>query len=162
VGISNTPTAGTDVGEPMRRNLADQILTAGLEEFHSRGYHGSSVQDIATAAGAPKGSFYNHFSSKEALALAAIDAYTAENPVQVLADRSIPPVERLRAHFDIHRARFAESGYTRGCLVGNFAAEVADHCEPIREKLASPRRCECAFRCSRGSARWPHGGAAFV
>lgn len=120
----------------MRRNLANQILTAGLDVLHSRGYHGSSVQDITTRAGVPKGSFYNHFSSKEALAISAIDAYIADSPNQILADETMAPMDRLRAHFESLGARFTESGLTRGCLVGNFAAEVADHSEPIRRKLA--------------------------
>ena len=39
--------------------------------FHTRGFNGCSVQDIVDAAGVPKGSFYNHFDSKEALGVEA-------------------------------------------------------------------------------------------
>jgi TetR/AcrR family transcriptional regulator, transcriptional repressor for nem operon len=43
-------------------------LSVGLQTPHRRGFNATSVQDITDAAGAPKGSFYNHFESKDALA----------------------------------------------------------------------------------------------
>ena len=39
------------------------------------GYVGSSVRDIAAAAGAPQGSFTNHFRSKEEFAGEVLDRY---------------------------------------------------------------------------------------
>src|SRR5262249_43060960 len=58
-----------------RPSLREQLLTAGLEVLHQKGFNATSVQDITDAAGAPKGSFYNHFESKEALALEALRLY---------------------------------------------------------------------------------------
>lgn len=119
-----------------RHSVRDQVLAAGLEVFRTHGYHASSVQDITTAAGVPKGSFYNHFAGKEALAVASIYEYAAESPIAILLDTSAgTPVERLRAHFDIQGARFTASKFSRGCLMGNFANEVADHSDTIRETL---------------------------
>lgn len=119
-----------------QRNIPEQLLTAGLNRFHGHGYHGTAVQDITTTAGVPKGSFYNHYASKEALAVAAIHQYIAESPVQVLFDPGAgSPVARLRAHFDELRRRFDDSGMTRGCLLGNLSNEVADHSETIRATL---------------------------
>ncbi|MBX9396731.1 TetR/AcrR family transcriptional regulator [Streptomyces sp. TRM72054] len=44
------------------------VRTSSLLRFSSsRGYAATGVKDITDAAGAPKGSFYNHFKSKEAL-----------------------------------------------------------------------------------------------
>ena len=45
------------------------IIKAGLKLFGAKGYHGSSVGDIAKAAGITKGAFYHHFQSKEELLL---------------------------------------------------------------------------------------------
>ena len=121
----------------VQRNFSELLLKAGLSRFHEHGYHGTAVQDITSTAGVPKGSFYNHYASKEALAVAAINQYIAENPVMVLFDAAVDsPVARLRAHFDELRRRFEDSDMTRGCLLGNLSTEVADHSDDIRSTLA--------------------------
>jgi AcrR family transcriptional regulator len=43
------------------------ILDAASRLFSSRGYHATSMQDIADAVGILKGSLYHHFESKEAI-----------------------------------------------------------------------------------------------
>jgi TetR/AcrR family transcriptional repressor of nem operon len=47
----------------------EKLLEAGFEVVLERGYCGASVRDIVQAAGAPQGSFTNHFTSKEAFCL---------------------------------------------------------------------------------------------
>jgi TetR/AcrR family transcriptional repressor of nem operon len=114
-----------------------EISDAALERFHSRGYSAAGVKDITDAAGVPKGSFYNHFASKEAMGVEALHRYAATQGFAVLADDSLPPVERIRRHFTFLRAQQEEHGYTRGCLYGNFAAEVADHSDVLRAAVAA-------------------------
>jgi len=50
-----------------RPNVREKIIDAGLKVLIEKGFNGCGVQDITAAAGVPKGSFYNHFESKEAL-----------------------------------------------------------------------------------------------
>lgn len=118
-----------------QRNVRDQVLTAGLAVFRAHGYHGSSVLDITTAAGVPKGSFYNHFPTKEDLAVAAVYAHAVDSPYQILLDTTGSPMERLRTHFEIRRERFVSAEFTGGCLMGNFSNEIADHSEAVRLTL---------------------------
>lgn len=58
------------------------ILRAALELFVERGIDGTSISDIARAAGVAQGALYRHFKSKEALAWhlfeANLKAYTDE------------------------------------------------------------------------------------
>src|SRR5690554_2228897 len=49
-----------------------RILDAALETFRAQGYAATTVDDLCRAAGLTKGSFFHHFESKEAAALAAI------------------------------------------------------------------------------------------
>ena len=49
-----------------RRNY-DRVLAAAQEVFAQRGYHGSSLDDIAKASGTSKALIYEHFESKSAL-----------------------------------------------------------------------------------------------
>lgn len=50
------------------------IIRAAADVFGALGYGGSSMADICVAAGLTKGAVYFHFESKEALALAVVDA----------------------------------------------------------------------------------------
>ena len=95
------------------------------------------MQDITEAAGAPKGSFYNHFASKEALGAAAVDAYAAKmGSLAVLEDRTVAPLTRLRRHF-VALAEAARYPYDTGCLLGNFGAELSGQSPLIRERVAA-------------------------
>ena len=58
-----------------RPSMKQQIIDAGLAELHARGYAACSVADITKAAGAPKGSFYTDFASKEDFAVEAVRRY---------------------------------------------------------------------------------------
>src|SRR6266436_3990981 len=58
-----------------RASTKEQIVTAAVETLHMKGFNATSVEDITNAAKVPKGSFYNHFKSKEDLAVEALDRY---------------------------------------------------------------------------------------
>ena len=121
-----------------RPNVRQKIVDAGLEILIEKGFNGCGVQDITAAAGVPKGSFYNHFESKEALGAEVVDLYGRNNPRRAtLADTSLPPLQRLRTHFERLNEAFTEAHFGRGCLLGNFSAELADQSQLIRERLAA-------------------------
>ena len=56
-----------------RRHTADSLLAVAVAEFTERGYDGTSMEDLARAAGITKSSIYHHMSGKEALLKMAID-----------------------------------------------------------------------------------------
>ncbi|MCW2912223.1 MAG: TetR family transcriptional regulator [Actinomycetia bacterium] len=115
-----------------RESLREEIVEAALDQFHAHGFNAAGVKGITDAAGAPKGSFYNHFDSKEALAIVALQRYGAGRRLQDLADKGVEPLVRLRAHFEFLRGEDAQRGFTRGCLIGNFGTEIIDHSDAIR------------------------------
>ena len=116
-------------------NVREKIVQAGLDQFHRAGFNGSSVEDITNLAGVPKGSFYNHFKSKEDLALEVVDRYVEQGPHALLQDTAVPPVKRLKRHFAALGDVFVGSGNKKGCLLGNFSSELADHSAPVRRRL---------------------------
>lgn len=128
-----------------RRSLRDQLLEAGLETLHSKGFNATSVQDITDAAGAPKGSFYNHFESKEALAIEALRQYVARGQARraVLRDRSRPAIRRLRAYLEDLIEAATEARFSSGCLLGNFGAELSGQSPLIRKHVDG---AFCAWR----------------
>ena len=122
-----------------RPSMRDHLITSALQTLHRQGFNGTAVQDITDAAGLPKGSFYNYFESKEALALEVIDRFgTGRTALAgVLSDESISPVERLRRYFASVVTGYAAHNYERGCLLGNFSTELADQSRVIRDRLSS-------------------------
>jgi TetR/AcrR family transcriptional repressor of nem operon len=121
-----------------RHNVREQIVDAGLKTLLEKGYNACGVRDITDAAGVPTGSFYNHFASKEALGAEIVERYARESPRRkALKDKTLPPLERLRRHFATMNQMYADLGYGRGCLLGNFSAELADQSPLIRERLAA-------------------------
>jgi len=53
----------------------DELAAAALKLFCQRGYYATSIDDVAEEAGVTKGAVYHHFSSKEELLVAALEAY---------------------------------------------------------------------------------------
>ncbi len=86
----------------------------------------------------PKGSFYNYFSSKEEFGLAVIDLYLSEMAAlrqPIMADVSLPPLIRMRQHFEALIARFEGNDCSKGCLIGNLSLEMSDQNEAFRKRL---------------------------
>ena len=121
-----------------RPNVREKIVDAGLKILIEKGFNGCGVQDITAAAGVPKGFFYNHFESKEALGAEVVERYGRDNPRRAgLADTSVPALQRLRAHFErLDESLHQRAEFGRGCLLGNFSAELAGQSQLIRSRLA--------------------------
>jgi TetR/AcrR family transcriptional repressor of nem operon len=136
------------------------LLDAAMEVFHQQGFNASSVDDIVRAARVPKGSFYNHFLSKEALALEVTRRYAAETRLDMLTASpaspnprhrtpnatpndspstrhggELSPLARLRAHFAFLIERDVTWGLERGCILGNFATELARQSPTVRDAV---------------------------
>lgn len=56
-----------------RQGTFDKILAAALDLFVSRGFEGTTVDEIAEAAGLTKGAIYFHFATKDDVLLALLD-----------------------------------------------------------------------------------------
>ena len=97
----------------------------------------ASIQEITEEADIGFGSFYNHFDSKEALAVVALQRYGTTRRLAELGDASVPALDRLRAHFEFLRGENEGRDYTRGCLIGDFGTEISDHSPVIRAAVES-------------------------
>jgi TetR/AcrR family transcriptional repressor of nem operon len=96
------------------------------------------VRDICAAAGAPDGSFTNHFHSKEAFAEEVLDRYFANLQGYVkeaLDDESLTPRQRLKRYPDIISGVLADANWNRGCLIGDFCRQTASESNLLRERL---------------------------
>ena len=120
-------------------SLKEAILDAGLKAMFRTGYNGTSVRDVTAAAGAPQGSFTNHFRSKEAFASEVLERYFAHTRglvADALDDGSLTPRARLSRYLDIITGRLEADGFSRGCLIGDFSLEASGSSEILRTRLA--------------------------
>ena len=118
----------TTKGERTRRRIVE--LAAPV--FNREGYVGASMRDLTDATGLEKGGIYNHFGSKEQLALEAYD-YAMSRVTTALArsqDGATDAIDRLTR---LIRA-FAKSARTPaidgGCPIMNTAIEADDTFPP--------------------------------
>ncbi len=119
-----------------RHESKTKLLGAALHVIRSKGYTATRIEDICEAAGLTKGSFFHHFDSKEALALAAADywievtgALFAAAPYHAPTD----PVDRLLAYVDFRKALLKGELPDFTCLVGTMVQEVYDTHPALRE-----------------------------
>jgi len=120
----------------MGSSVRDKIVEAALDRFHTLGFNGCGVQEIVDKAGVPKGSFYNYFKAKELLAVEVLKEYADGSRREMLSDKSVAPIKRIRAHFEFLASRYARFGYSKGCLIGNMAAETSGDMPIVRKALA--------------------------
>jgi TetR/AcrR family transcriptional repressor of nem operon len=118
-------------------NVKEQLVTTSLSLLHSKGFNATSVQDITAAAGVPKGSFYNHFASKEALGLEVLQRYVekAAELGAALQDNSLPPLARIQQYFRDYVASNVANDFNCGCLMGNFSTELSNQVPAIRQEM---------------------------
>jgi TetR/AcrR family transcriptional repressor of nem operon len=119
-----------------RHESKTKLLEAALHVIRAKGYSATRVEDVCEAAGLTKGSFFHHFDSKEALALAAADywiegtgALFASAPYHAPAD----PFDRLLAYVDFRKALLKGELPDFTCLIGTMVQEVYDTHPAIRD-----------------------------
>lgn len=78
--MANTPHTKRQEQAIARR---EQLVQTGLRLFSEKGYRGTSVRDIARAAGVTEGLLYHYFTSKADLFRAVLDQYA---PVRAFGD----------------------------------------------------------------------------
>lgn len=59
--------------EPRRAHTVESLLAVATSTFNERGFDGTSMEDLARAAGITKSSIYHHVKGKDALLAMALD-----------------------------------------------------------------------------------------
>ena len=107
------------MASPSETGTDQRILAAATALFYEKGYHGTSMREVAAAVGIKAGSLYNHFPGKEEL-LFRIARGTMEELLaggRAAVAPHLEPRERLRALVRFHVVYHAER---------RFQARVAD------------------------------------
>ncbi|SFI09402.1 TetR/AcrR family transcriptional regulator [Albimonas pacifica] len=159
----------------------DGVLAALTQVFRERGYEATSVEELISAAGLSRSSFYNAYGSKRGAMLAVLqrwcDGHRAS--LRALARPGDPPAAQARAaidgHFDVEVA-------ATGCFIGDAAAElgardpdvlaiVAGHRDrlvddfaalaaPLVGEAEAPERARAAYALALGAGVMRKSGAS--
>lgn len=107
----------------------EDIIKAGYDLMFLKGYGGTAIKDITEKIDIPKGSFYNHFKSKEEFGIEVLRYYMGQQEMVtgILSNRELTPVNRLKSFFNEMIIQQKKSlKYKLGCLCGNFSQELGD------------------------------------
>lgn len=118
----------------------NHLLSSGMDLMHLYGYAATSVDDIVKAAGIPKGSFYNFYKSKELFAIDAMNlfsSWTLEKYNHIPQGDKMTAREKLIKIFMLSAKELKQSGFSKGCFIGNMAQEVGDTNPVMRQNIES-------------------------
>jgi TetR/AcrR family transcriptional regulator, transcriptional repressor for nem operon len=104
-----------------------RLLDAAMHVIRVNGYAATTVEALCAEAGVSKGGFFHHFKNKDALALAAVEHFSAmaaglfaAAEYRTLQD----PVERLFGYIDFRAAMLSRELPEYTCLLGTLVQEI--------------------------------------
>ncbi|MFD7129823.1 MULTISPECIES: TetR/AcrR family transcriptional regulator [Streptomyces] len=114
------------------------ILDTAQRIMARKGFSAVGINEVLTAAGVPKGSFYHFFGSKDAFGEAMIRAYFTDylaDMDRVLAEPGQTSAERLTHYWQNWRETQSVDECQGKCLAVKLGAEVSDLSEAMRLAL---------------------------
>lgn len=149
-----------------RTSARTKILRSALSMIRAKGYAATSVDDLCSAAGVTKGAFFHHFKSKEDLAVAAADFWSATTGKFFAAAAyrgHADPLDRVLGYLDLRKAMLTGAVPDFTCLAGTMVQEtyssnpmiraaceraICEHAEKIEADVAA------AIEMYRIEAQW--------
>ena len=154
--------------ERKRRDRSEEVYAAALKLFREKGYHATSMQDIAAAVGLYKGSLYHYIDGKEDLLARvferAMGALLADVE-RIAADTTARPSAQLRQIIGAHVEAVANNLdaltvflHEWRALAGESLTQRARAARPLhvaRRGHRRPRRARGRIPCLRRAHRDP-------
>src|SRR5271166_4118931 len=109
--------------ERRRQQTREHLLQAAAQVFAERGFHGASLDEVASVAGFTKGAVYSNFKNKEDLFLALFKAnYDREMDAlrTTLVRSDVPPQDRISDFVELMRLESDKSGSNFSLLYQEF------------------------------------------
>ena len=115
------------------------IIEKTAPVFNTRGYAGTSINDLMVATGLTKGSIYGNFTNKDEVALAAFD-YNFQRVVLYLRgmmEARDTTIGKLLVYPETYRNFKKLPMLSAGCPITNTATEADDTHPMLKEKVAN-------------------------
>ncbi len=117
------------------RVRAEEVYTAALRLFMEKGYHATSMQDIAAEVGLYKGSLYHYIGSKEELLVQVFERAMGtllSSVEQIVADTSLRASQQLHLILRAHVAAVAENREALTVYLHDFRALGGEALDAVR------------------------------
>lgn len=115
-----------------------KIMKTAEDMLWKQGYDGASLNDVVKKAGVSKGAFFHYYPSKQAVTIEILDKYAREQlftPVDKHLSGAPSLKTGLYAWLEETFNAYAQWKFKGGCMLGNFALELSDRDEDIREHM---------------------------
>ena len=128
---------------PAPRTGRERLVAAAVELFYRRGFGAVGIDQVITAAGVTKTTFYKHFEGKDDLMVAAVqrrdewESQAWDRAVCKLAGDD--PARQLLAMVDVMDLWFNDPDFG-GCMFLNTAAEFPNPHDPVHQAAAQYKR----------------------
>ncbi len=121
-------------------NTREKLIFTAINLFHEHGFHAVGLDYILEEAKLTKSTFYNHFESRDELALEAVklrDKWEMETFVKAVQEKAgYNPKAMLLAMFDVLDDWFNHPDY-HGCLFIAACSEFPSRTHPIKRAASS-------------------------
>ncbi|NQY24256.1 MAG: TetR/AcrR family transcriptional regulator [Campylobacteraceae bacterium] len=120
----------------LKKTSKEEILKNSIKLFKIKGYHNTSMSNIADNCGLIKGSLYHHFKSKDDIGLEAlryIHQYFEKNIFSVAYNKKLNSKEKITLFIKKTDEYFLKS--KGGCLLGNLALETSSSNKMFRDEI---------------------------
>jgi len=121
-------------GDSCKISQREKIKNAAMKVFSQKGFHSSSVQEIADEAGVNKSLFFYYFQNKENLFYLIFKENMQDflSKLQLIAEQKVSPIEKLKAVIDFE-ANFYIHIMEKGIL--SWGIKAMDECFDILKDL---------------------------
>jgi len=129
-----------------RDAMRTAILDAAVKAFAAKGYHSSTIADLAAAAGLGKGTLYLYFTNKDAVAEAMIDRYFRRMAERLRAEARPASLQAfldgLRSAMEVPEdeaalIRVFFEVYGPGLATGDVARTLSGHFDDLGDQYAA-------------------------
>jgi TetR/AcrR family transcriptional repressor of nem operon len=118
-----------------RNDTAERIIEFATQQFRDRGYHATSMNDIAKGVGLKKASLYNHFPGKGKIAQVVVEnvnSYFQEHIFAVAYQDHLSGSQRLRAVLDNLAVHYTDKN---ACILASLSMGTKDEPELPWEEI---------------------------
>jgi TetR/AcrR family transcriptional regulator, cholesterol catabolism regulator len=123
-------------GSPPRER-AEEVYAAALRLFREKGYHATSMQDIAEAVGLYKGSLYHYIGGKQDLLVQVFERALGgllDEVEHIAADESLRPSQQLRLVIVAHVQAVASNLDALTVYLHEFRALAGEALDRVRQQ----------------------------
>lgn len=130
------PDVSRSRGRPREFDI-EEALDKAIGVFRERGYHATSIGDLAAAMELASGSIYKAFKDKRAIFIAALDRYVSLRGQQLQQRLQDAPTgrEKLQITLAFYAESASDTEGRRGCLIVGSAAELATFDPEVADRI---------------------------